>query len=386
MNNPDNTGVTAANPKRVLIVDDDESILSVTTRALTKEGFEVIQAKNGQEAVKKLKESEFAVIFTDLTMPTMGGEELLKYVRQNHVLTCVNIFTGAGTVEGAVECMRLGACDYIAKPFDLDELTAMAFRCVGHYSRHQETVRLKHDLTAYEELDKLKSDLVSNVSHELRTPLFSIGGALDLLLQSIPEITDPTSKKLVGVIQNNLVRLKSIVANILNFSRIEKATFVPVFKSMDLAALAQKTIEDLNPLFLQRGITAQPDSGFAASGLIEADPEHIEQVLINLLGNAIKFTPREGRVGITLTDKGDAIEFCVWDTGCGIAPEYQNKIFDRFYQIDGSSTRETGGAGIGLSIVKSIIDMHGGNIRVESSPGLGSRMNITLPKRQHKEG
>ncbi|MFA6433863.1 MAG: ATP-binding protein [Elusimicrobiales bacterium] len=374
--------VQPSNPKKILVVDDDQCILDICNRNLTREGFEIVTAQNGAQAVDTLRQSDFSVVFTDLTMPGMSGQELLKHVKQNHPSTCVNIFTGAGTVEGAVACMRLGACDYISKPFDLDELTAMAFRCVGHYSHRLETARLKHDITAYEELDKLKSEFVSNVSHELRTPLFSIGGAMDLLLQSVPEITDPTSKKLVEVIQNNLARLRGMVANILNFSRIEKATFIPVFKSMDLAALAQKTIADLDPLFKQRNISAEPVSSSAASALIEADPEHIEQVLINLLGNAIKFTPREGRVGITLADSGDSVELCVWDTGCGIAPEYRDKIFDRFYQIDGSSTRETGGAGIGLSIVKAIVDMHGGTIRVESAPGNGSRMNLTLPRRQ----
>ena len=149
--------------KKVLIVDDDESILSVCGRTLTGEGFDVVTAQNGADAVKRLKESEFGVVFTDLNMPKMGGKELLNYVRQNHIFTCVNIFTGVGTVEGAVECMRLGACDYIAKPFGMNELTAMAFRCAGHYSRHLETARLKHDITAYEELDKLKSEFVSNV-------------------------------------------------------------------------------------------------------------------------------------------------------------------------------------------------------------------------------
>ena len=208
---------------------------------------------------------------------------------------------------------------------------------------------------------------------------------MDLLLQTIPEITDATSKKLVEVIQNNLSRLNSTVANVLNFSRIEKGAFIPDFKNMDLGALARKAMNDLHPLFLQRGISAEPVSNSAASAMIEADSEHIEQVLINLLGNAIKFTQRECRVGITLSDKGDALQLCVWDTGCGIAAQYHKRIFDRFYKVDGSVTREAGGSGIGLSIVKSIVEMHGGNIRVESCPGKGTGINVSLPMRQHKE-
>ncbi|MDD2806801.1 MAG: ATP-binding protein [Elusimicrobiales bacterium] len=370
-------------PKKVLIVDDDESLLKVCARALGLEGFEVILAKDGQEAAKLLEDHEFGVIFTDLTMPGMDGRELLRHVRQHHGGVCVNIVTGAGSIEGAVECMRLGACDYIAKPFDLKELTAMAFRCMEHYAHHREVERLKHDITAYEELDKLKSEFVSNVSHELRTPLFSIGGALELLMQTMPEFSDEAAKKLCGVMANNLNRLNSIVSNILNFSRIEKGTFLPSFRETDLKALARKSMSDLQPLFGQRGITAEPVSG-APEAKIEADPDQLEQVLINLIGNAIKFTPRGGRIGAVLTDEGEAVRLCVWDTGCGIAPEYHKKIFDRFYQVDGSLTRESGGSGIGLAIVKSIVEMHGGRVWAESAAGQGTRINIDLPKKQKK--
>jgi nitrogen-specific signal transduction histidine kinase len=375
------------NPKRVLLVDDESSMLRICERALAGEGFEVVPANTGEDAIRELKKREFGVIFTDLNMPGIGGKDLLKYVRQNHSSICVNIFTGAGTIEGAVECMRLGACGYITKPFDLGEFTAMAFRCMGHYDHRLETARLKKNITAYEELDKLKSEFVSNVSHELRTPIFSMSGALELLLQSLPEITDGTSKKLCEVIQHNLTRLTSIVSNILNFSRIEKGTLIPSFREVDLAALAQKAAGDLHPLFAQRNISIEPAQALLPSGaVIEADPEQIEQVLINLLANAIKFTPRGGRIGIALSEQGDAIILCVWDTGCGIDPQYHTRIFDRFYQVDGSITRETGGTGIGLAIVKSIVQMHGGRIWVESSPGQGTRMNVYLPRRRKTPG
>jgi signal transduction histidine kinase len=369
-------------PKKVLIVDDDESILNICTRALNAEGFEVVQSRDGQDAVAQLEKHECCVVFTDLTMPGMDGKALLKFIRQYHGNLCVNIVTGAGSIEGAVECMRLGACDYIAKPFDVSEMVAMAFRCMDHYAHHREVARLKHDITAYEELDKLKSEFVSNVSHELRTPLFSIGGALEILMQTMPELADAASKKLCEVMSSNLTRLNSIVNNILNFSRIEKGTFLPSFRNVDLGALAQKSMNDLQPLFAQRGIITCPVATIPR--MAEADPEQIEQVLINLLGNAIKFTPREGKVGVDLADDGASITLCVWDTGRGIAPEYHMKVFDRFYQVDGSLTRDTGGSGIGLSIVKSIVEMHGGRVWVESAAGRGTRMNFSLPKTRKK--
>ncbi len=375
--------VNISNPKRILVVDDDEAILNISTRALSSEGFEVIQAKTGEEALLHLEQSEFGAIFTDLTMPGMDGREVLKHVKQHHSSVCVNIVTGAGSVEGAVECMRLGACDFISKPFDVGELVAMAFRCVGHRAHYMEVERLKKSITAYEELDKLKSEFVSNVSHELRTPLFSMGGALELLLQNVPELSLGTSKKLCDVIGHNLSRLNAIVANVLNFSRMEKGTILPAFSSVDLRALAQKAMDDLQPLFSRGGITAAPIAA-PGSSLVEADPEQLEQVLINLLGNAVKFTPRGGTIGVELSESGDGMLLCVRDTGRGIAPEYHLKIFDRFYQVDGSLTRETGGSGIGLAIVKAIVEMHGGRVWVESVPGKGSEMKVYLPRSRKK--
>jgi signal transduction histidine kinase len=375
-----------SNPKRILVVDDDEAMLSISARALGGEGFEVVQAKTGEEALRRLEQSDFGAIFTDLTMPGMDGREVLKYVRQNRPSICVNIVTGAGSVEGAVECMRLGACDFISKPFDVGELVAMAFRCVGHRAHYMEVERLKKDITAYEDLDKLKSEFVSNVSHELRTPLFSMGGALELLLENVPDLSAGSSKKLCDVMVHNLSRLNSIVANVLNFSRIEKGSFLPSFRAVDLLVLSQKALDDLQPLFSRSGVCIAPVSASVPSIVIEADPEQLEQVLINLLGNAVKFTPRGGEVGVTLSESGRGILLCVWDTGRGIPAEYHRKIFDRFYQVDGSITRETGGSGIGLAIVKAIVEMHGGRVWVESSPAKGSRMNVFLPRSREKSG
>ncbi|HOW89842.1 MAG TPA: ATP-binding protein [Elusimicrobiales bacterium] len=371
-----------SNPKRVLVVDDDESMLDLCARVLGADGFEVALARNGEEALARLADGKFGAIFTDLTMPGMDGMEVLKYVKHNHPSVCVNIVTGAGSIEGAVECMRLGACDFIAKPFSVGELAAMAFRCLGHRARKLEVERLKRDISAYEELDRMKSEFVSNVSHELRTPLFSMGGALELLRENVPELSSGTALKLCDVLSHNLSRLNSIVSNVLNFSRIEKGSFRPSFRSVDLAALARKALEDLQPLFARSGICVGPVSVFSAPASIEADPDQLEQVLINLLGNAIKFTPRGGEAGITISGTSDGAMLCVWDTGRGIPPEYHLKIFDRFYQVDGSMTRDAGGSGIGLSIVKAIVEMHGGRVWVESSPAKGARMNVFLPAKR----
>lgn len=373
------------NPKRVLVVDDDETILKLCLRALGGEGFEVIQARTGEEALTHLHKGDLSVVFTDLTMPGMSGMDVLKYVKQHHDPICVNIVTGEGSIEGAVECMRLGACDFIAKPFSVNELIAMAFRCVGHHAHNLEVERLKKNVNDYEEIDRLKSEFVSNVSHELRTPLFSMGGALELLLEMEPGLKEGASGKLCGVLSHNLSRLNHIVANILDFSRIEKGSFRPCFKPVDLQALSQKIVDDMQPLFSRKGIRIGAVAACLSSCSLEADPDQLEQVLVNLLGNASKFTPAGGEVGVTLSENRDGLQLCVWDTGKGIAREYHEKIFDRFYQVDGSITREAGGSGIGLAIVKAIVEMHGGRVWVESAPAKGARVNVILPKSRKKQ-
>lgn len=371
------------NLKRVLVVDDQEIILHLWNRVLREKGFDVVTAKNGAQAVRWIDEGEFSIIFTDISMPEMGGVELLKYIKKKGCASCVNIITGLASVESAVECMHLGACDYIAKPCNINELIAMSFRCMRHYSHRLEVEKLKKTVANYEELDRMKTEFMSNVSHELRTPLFSMGGALDLMLQDMADKQGETSGKLGEVIRNNYGRLVLIVSNILNFFRMERGMFTPHFQRMDLPALIQKVLADLYPLFLQRGLHLESVApGAFSPAHIEADPGQIEMILVNLIANAIKFTPAGGKVEIGLSDEGDNIRICVGDSGIGISPENHQKIFDRFYQVDASATRSAGGLGIGLSIVKALVEMHDGRISVESGKGKGSRFFIFLPKSQ----
>lgn len=374
--------------KKILVVDDSPSILRLWTRVFEKEGFSVITAPDGKEALKQLSQHRPSVIFTDLSMPEMGGMELLKQIKQNETLSsvCVNIITGVGTIEGAVEGMRLGACDYITKPCDLNELVVMTYRCMRHYAGQLETSNLKKTVRRLTDLNKLKTDFVSNISHELRTPLFSMNAALELFLSNVSDNLDESSRKLYDIIRRNYERLVQIVANILDFSRIENGTLRPKFQDIGLTALAEKTLSDFAPLFSRRNIKTEFTVENPFFDSIQADPMQVEQILINLLGNAIKFTPPGGNVGIRLAYDEKQARACVWDTGRGIAKEYLERVFDRFYQVDGSMTREAGGAGIGLSIVKAIVEMHGGRVWVESQENHGSQFYFVLPKHQIKTG
>ncbi len=282
-------------------------------------------------------------------------------------------------MEGAVECIRQGACDYIAKPFSVDEMVAMAYKCLQHSAQRDEIQTLKMSLTKLEELDKFKSEVVSNVSHELRTPLFSLGAAVDLLFEDLADKIGERSKATAQIIQNNILRLNQIVNNILTFSRIESGTLKPKFLKMDIAGLVNEAFTNLSPLIAKQGLTWDVELNGLGKIEIDGDYDQMHQVFINLIGNAIKFTPAGGKIGARFAKEDDMVSVCIWDTGRGISKENLARVFERFYQEDSSSTRAVGGAGIGLSIVRSIVVMHGGKAWFESELGKGTSCFIKLP-------
>lgn len=371
--------------QKILIVEDEEPLRRAWQRILEREGMATSVAATAEEAAEILKtDKEIAVIFTDLNLPGMSGQELIAKVKEAALPCCVNVLTGLATIENAVECMLLGACDYVAKPCNLSEIVVKANRCLDHYRQRREVTELKRAVIRYEELDRLKSEFVANVSHELRTPLFSMQGALELLKTDLKEHLKGEAGSLFDVVRQNAGRLAQIINNILNFSKMEQGTLKPKFASVAVAAILEKTFKEMMPLLRQKNLEVEPLTP-DFNGSVEADGQQLEQLFCNLIGNAIKFTPNGGRISARINDVKTGIEITIRDSGIGIAPQYHEQIFERFYQVDGSATREAGGCGIGLAIVKSIAQMHGGSIRVRSAAGQGSAFTIYLPKKQKNE-
>lgn len=365
----------------ILVVDDDESMLYTWKRILAKEGIQMSGALSAEEALKLWEKEPFGVIFTDFGLPGEDGASLLKKIKEKNPNACVNVITGMATIEGAVDCMRIGACDYIAKPANAAELAAKARRCLEHQRQNAEMGRLREEVEMFKELSRMKSEFVSTVSHELRTPLFCLQGAFDLLMAKTTPILPAGSEDLVEVIRSNMDRASNLVANIFNFSRLERGALKGNFEQADIGRLAERVFKDMEPLCIKRDIRFT----FNAPGvpmMAEADTEYLGQLLINLVGNAVKFTPAGGRIEMRLGEETKTLWVEVADSGIGIAPENQARIFDQFYQVDSSLTREAPGAGIGLALVKAIAELHGGGISVESALGKGSCFRVTLPKRQ----
>ena len=232
------------------------------------------------------------------------------------------------------------------------------------------------------ELDRMKSDFVSNVSHELRTPLTAIKGSADNMLDGITGPLNEKQTRYLTRMKSNADRLTRLINNVLDLSRIEAGKIDLKSAYLSLVTLAQEVAESIRPVATEKLISlevASPDIGVTAW----ADRDKITQVLMNLVGNAVKFTPPHGKVTVAVNRNGDQwMQISVTDTGPGIAPEEAEKIFDRFYQIDQTGKQKARGTGLGLAISKVLVEMHGGKIWLESAIGGGSTFSFTVPAQQ----
>ena len=230
------------------------------------------------------------------------------------------------------------------------------------------------------ELDKLKSGFVSNVSHELRTPLTAIGGLVDNMLDGLTGPLNPKQSHYISGIKDSTERLARLIHDMLDLSVIESGRMELKLTRFPMAALISEIVDNLRPVSLDKDIEL---GGNSASGEyhVWADRDKITQVLTNLVSNAVKFTPSGGKVKIFLEPVagGYWLQVGVGDNGPGIPPEEAGRIFDEFYQISQPGQEKAKGVGLGLAICKKLIDMHGGQIRVESAPGAGSTFYFTVP-------
>ncbi len=235
-----------------------------------------------------------------------------------------------------------------------------------------------HDVTAEREVGQMKNEFVSTVSHELRTPLTSIKGYVDLILEGEAGEINEIQREFLGIVKENADRLVDLINDMLDISRIESGRIHLKIQPLDMADLIAGAVDTFAAVVEQSGhtiVVKVPDDLPRAAG----DRDRVGQVLINLISNAIKYSPRGGTITIRAKRDGDMIHVSVTDQGIGIAKEDQKKLFTKFYRVDSSLTREIGGTGLGLSICKSIIELLGGQIGVRSQAGKGSTFHFTLP-------
>ena len=236
-------------------------------------------------------------------------------------------------------------------------------------------VMVLRDVSREREVDRMKTDFVSSVSHELRTPLTSIKAYTATILRD-PNMPEKTRHEFLSVIDEESNRLKSLIDGLLEVSRIEAGTVKVTREPVDSVAIVNEVVQALRPLAGKKNIHLKTDFGDQL-GKLQADESKIHSMITNLLNNAIKFTPEQGEVCVSVRQRGVELVIAVSDTGIGIRKDDLPKIFDRFYRVY-QPDKERPGAGLGLAIVKEIVNMHAGRIEVESEPGQGTTFTIFL--------
>ncbi|MDD2321200.1 MAG: ATP-binding protein [Geobacteraceae bacterium] len=242
------------------------------------------------------------------------------------------------------------------------------------------TVAVFHDITDLKHLEKIRKDFVANVSHELRTPVSVIKGYAETILAEGKDLPPEKLRHFTGIIHSHADRLAHLISDLLTLSRIESGAMTLEPVPVNLVTAVNRVSQLLEQKACAREITLQRTESFEMTADILADPDKLEQVLINLLDNAIKFTPAGGTVTVNALDLGEKIRIEVTDTGTGIPPKDIPRIFERFYRVDAARSREMGGTGLGLSIVKHIVQAHGESVAVESTVGKGSTFSFTMKK------
>jgi two-component system, OmpR family, phosphate regulon sensor histidine kinase PhoR len=244
----------------------------------------------------------------------------------------------------------------------------------------QGIVAVFHDISDLKKAENMRRDFVANVSHELRTPVTIIKGYAETLLDGALETDPARAKRFVEIISSHSERLTNLINDILTLSSLESKEALLELNPIDVSGTIAKACMLLQERAVQKNIAIVNESVGSALPRVMADQGRLEQVVVNLLENAIKYTSDGGSVRLFTEDDDAYIRVSVADSGIGIPFKDLPRIFERFYRVDEARTREQGGTGLGLAIVKHIVQLHGGNVSVTSLPGQGSVFSFTLKK------
>jgi signal transduction histidine kinase len=374
---------------RILIVDDLAEKLLVYSTLLSDLDAEIVQARSGTEALKRVLEGSFAVILLDVNMPDIDGLETATLIRghRNGRNTPIIFITAYADEVQTARGYALGAVDYILTPIVAPILRTKVKVFVDLYEAHAALAQANHALESrvlertseLENLSRLKDEFLATMSHELRTPLNAIFGWVTLLRTR--RLDEATQERALETIERNARAQKRLIEDLLDVSRIVTGKVALEMVVVDLRRVVQAALETMQPAAQAKNIKIVPLLDTAA-GSVRGDFARLQQIVCNLLSNAIKFTPTGGQVEVCLARRNEQAEISITDSGQGIKSEFLPLVFDRFRQEDGSISRRHGGLGLGLAIVRHLVELHAGTVEAHSAgEGKGARFLVRLPAR-----
>ena len=385
-------GSHAPTTERILVVDDNEDLVEMLSAVLSLEGYDPIPAYNGEDAIAAMKEHNPQLVLLDRALPDYDGIEVcarMKEVDPTGFLPVIMV-TAKAHRDDKLAGLAQGVDDYITKPFDMDELVAKV-RVMLRIKLTEDKLRQRTEELAklheaerqmvarLTELDQLKSQFIATASHELRTPLSVIKGFTNLLTRRDDFGFDrPTEVQYLHLIDSQVNALTSLVDDMLSASRIESGRVRLQRERVELLPMVKRQLATFTISAAERKIEIVLER--ADPSVVYADAQHAEQIFVNLVSNAIKYSYDGATVRINLVDGPDYVTISVRDEGVGIPANQMDQLFSKFTRLDNPRSVEAGGTGLGLFIARNWVEANGGRIWAESTEGVGSTFTFTVPR------
>jgi signal transduction histidine kinase len=409
----ENQAASVLAPKRILAVDDSVTYLQKLSDELRGDGYDVVLARSGEEALELLSVQSVDCILLDLLMPGLSGQETCRRIKAAPVIRDIPLIllTAVDNREAMIEGLATGADDYISKSNEFEVLKARVSAQLRRRQFEDETRRMRAELFRREldsaesraaaeiarsrtamvaELERknleleganrVKSEFVANMSHELRTPLNAIIGFAELMFDGKMGPVSTVHRECLDDILTSSRHLLELINDVLDLAKVEAGKIELRPERVDLAALTGEVRDNLRGLSLRKrlDVTLGID---VALGSVVIDRGKYRQVLYNYLSNAIKFTAEGGRIEVRARiEDAEFFRLEVEDTGIGIEPKDVPRLFNVFQQLDAGATKAAAGTGLGLALTKRIVEAQGGRVGLTSMPGRGSVFFAVLPR------
>jgi signal transduction histidine kinase len=366
---------------RVLVVDDELGMRLAVSRALERfsvrfpemseeVGFEMDQAATGEEALEKIRTSPPDILLLDYKLPGLSGLEILGTLAEEGKDLLTIMITAYASLETAVSATKRGAYDFLAKPFTPEELKAAVYKAAKHLVLQRQARKLAEEKRAF------RFQTISLVAHELKAPIAAIEGYLTI----IQERSAGSDQAIYDhMLDRSLLRLRGmrkLIKDLLDLTRIESGQIKREIGDFDVREVARNVCDSFIPTARDRSITIRLRADRPI--FMRADRDEMEMILNNLLSNAIKYNRENGEVELSLDLEDGKTVIRVSDTGIGMTQEESSRLFHEFVRIKNAKTQNILGSGLGLSIVRKLAHLYGGDVSVTSQPGQGSTFKVVL--------
>ncbi|MDD3664833.1 MAG: ATP-binding protein [Bacteroidales bacterium] len=368
---------------KILVVDDEPFIRAGIDRILRnfkvdypfmEEPFEfsILEAATGEEGIESIERDKPDIILLDNKLPGIQGVEVLEYVKKKKYDIVVVMITSFASLDLAVKATSDGAYDFIPKPFTPQELKS----AIESITKHVFLVRMTKQMQAQGK--QIRFQFLSVLSHELKAPLNAIEGYLKMMHEKqLGDKIDDYDQ----VIDRSLKRIKAmrnLILDLLDMTRIESGQKEKDLKPLNLVEIARTSMDTAKPMATHKEVKMVLN---APSNIVyDSDSSEMEIIFNNLVSNAVKYNRDGGRVEINLLDEPGQVVISVADTGIGMTAEEVGRLFQEFVRIKNEKTKEITGTGLGLSILKKLVETYGGKVTVESTPDVGTKFTVNLPR------